>query len=456
MANICKIGEDLLEKVLSSLPPKTLMRFKCVAKWWYALINNPRFVDNQLFNCLHNNQSICIFLKRLVPHEDPNANETKPVFSMLTFCEYDGDGDGEHIYRLVLSRVEDINVPLCMSKEELSVVGHCHGIICVATFADYGKVFLWNPAIQEFKLLPSQKYLPDMMSLLEQGIPYTPNSSRLRSGMGFGYDPISKAYKVVNIMFSWSQTHAHTNYSVVIYPLRAEVYTLGTSEDSSCWREIKSYSLETETTFLWPESFQIYLKGMCYWLGIEKQKEFMDDEEALHDQNEIRQVIVSFDMSGEVFDELVLPDELLEASNCYIFPGLYMYLIVWNESSISLCGLRNNSNGIRCFGMWLMLMEDGFGDCVWTKYVDFELTVSLSPMLMGLRACSWALAFSKSDHLLVVEFNGCTVCYNIRTKNRMSLPTIQTATGYYDPLENPVCGREYNGPVVYANSIVSV
>lgn len=117
----------------------------------YALINNPRFVGNQLSNCLHNNQSI--FLKRLVPNKDPNASETESVFSVLTFCE-DVDG-GAHSF--LLSRVEDINVPVSMSVmsggEELRIVGHCHGIICVHV-DNYSKVFLWNPAIQEFKLLP--------------------------------------------------------------------------------------------------------------------------------------------------------------------------------------------------------------------------------------------------------------------------------------------------------------
>ncbi|XP_016652822.1 PREDICTED: uncharacterized protein LOC107882121, partial [Prunus mume] len=86
-------------------------------------------VDNQLSNCLHNNRSI--FLKRLLPNKDLNASETESVFSVLTFCE-DADG-GAH--RFLLSRVEDINVPVSMSVmsggEELRIVGHCHGIICV-------------------------------------------------------------------------------------------------------------------------------------------------------------------------------------------------------------------------------------------------------------------------------------------------------------------------------------
>ncbi|CAL8178304.1 unnamed protein product [Prunus armeniaca] len=434
MAHSCKVGEDLLVKILSSLPPKSLMRFKCAAKWWYALINNPRFVDNQLSNCLHNNRSI--FLKRLVPNKDSNASETESVFSVLTFCE-DADG-GAH--RFLLSRVEDINVPVSMSVmsggEELRIVGHCHGIICVHV-DNYSKVFVWNPAIQEFKLLPSEKYFTDWESLDQQRAPYLPLNNRLEWAMGFGYDPISKAYKVVSIIFYGSQRHAHTLYSVVIYPLRVQVYTLGSSEESSSWREIKTCSLETETTFLWPQIFQIHLKGMCYWLGSEQQKEFVHEEELRYEEM-IRQVVVSFDMSDEVFDEVTLPDELLDHERTFL--GLFMLLTVWNESSIALCVWHNSCDVSPYFGMWLL--DNDFGACVWTKHAGFELT---SIPIMDLReGGGHVLALWKSDELLVVDEDGCTICYNLRTENRMSLPTIQ------------ICMSNMDSPIVYVNSIVSI
>ncbi|ONH93209.1 hypothetical protein PRUPE_8G219300 [Prunus persica] len=250
--------------------------------------------------------------------------------------------------------------------------------------------------------------------------------------MGFGYDPISKAYKVVNIIFYGSQRHAHTLYSVVIYPLRVQVYTLGSSEESSSWREIKTYSLETETTFLWPERFQIHLKGMCYWLGSEQQKEFVDVEEMRYEEK-IRQVMVSFDMS----DEVALPNELLDHDTTFF--GLFVRLTVWNESSIALCVWHYSYDVSPYFGMWLM--DDDFGACVWTKHAGFELA---SIPIMDLREGGWALALWKSDELLVVDKDGCTICYNLRTENRMSLPTIQICMSNLDP------------PIVYVNSIVSI
>ncbi|CAN6688568.1 unnamed protein product [Malus baccata var. baccata] len=60
-----KIGQDLLVNILSTLPPKSLMRFKCVAKWWHALINDPRFVDKHLSHSLLDDQSTRVLLKRI-------------------------------------------------------------------------------------------------------------------------------------------------------------------------------------------------------------------------------------------------------------------------------------------------------------------------------------------------------------------------------------------------------
>ncbi|CAL9023473.1 unnamed protein product [Prunus brigantina] len=175
---------------------------------------------------------------------------------------------------------------------------------------------------------------------------------------------------------------------------------------------------------------------MCYWLGSEQQKEFVDEEELRYEEM-IRQVMVSFDMSDEVFDEVTLPDELLDHERTFL--GLFMLLTVWNESSIALCVWHNSCDVSSYFGMWLL--DNDFGACVWTKHAGFELT---SIPIMDLREGGRVLALWKSDELLVVDEDGCTICYNLRTENRMSLPTIQICMSNMDP------------PIVYVNSIVSI
>lgn len=93
---------------------------------------------------------------------------------------------------------------------------------------------LWNPAIQSFKPLPPEPFLPDWSkvcrSVLEQ-VPYLPYH-RLYETMGFGYDPKSKDYKVIDIGFLGSELHGGHDYyygHLIIYPPRAVVYAVTTN-----------------------------------------------------------------------------------------------------------------------------------------------------------------------------------------------------------------------------------
>ncbi|PIA46025.1 hypothetical protein AQUCO_01600355v1 [Aquilegia coerulea] len=46
--NNLPIPNDILVEILTRVPPTSLLRFKCVCKHWYSLIQDPIFVDNQL------------------------------------------------------------------------------------------------------------------------------------------------------------------------------------------------------------------------------------------------------------------------------------------------------------------------------------------------------------------------------------------------------------------------
>ncbi|XP_050108637.1 protein SUPPRESSOR OF NIM1 1-like [Malus sylvestris] len=466
-----KIGQDLLVNILSTLPPKSLIRFKCVAKWWHALINDPRFVDKHLSHSLLDDQSTRVLLKRMLvpPTEDPNGDKIQSVFSVLTFDNVIVDDDDDGVHKCsTLSGIEDINIPLSMSLEigddrSFHVIGHCDGIICLAR-PNSTKVLLWNPAIQEFRVLPLETYIPDWFDEASRrdphpwwlGMPYMPLTSRFNDVLGLGYDPKSKDYKVVKIGFSGSELHGDTKH-LLIHPPKVVVYTLGTDS----WREIKPCSLETETTFLWPETFQVYFKGMCYWIGSEQQKEFVHSYDATYQEEEkIRRVIVLFDMSCEVFHDILLPHEMLEF-NDFRGVGLDIRLKVWNES-IALFRLNIytfEDGDALTFEMWLM--DDDFGGggtnegSVWTKHFASKIpTFSMSPVHLRNTLAMW-----KSDEVLLLTDNGCIVCYNIRTKNLKNLP-IQTAVRIIPcfpppPSYFPLCKANHS-PLVYVKSIVSV
>ncbi|XP_061988322.1 F-box/kelch-repeat protein At3g06240-like [Rosa rugosa] len=409
------IVEDVVKQILSTLPPKTLIRFKCVSKRWYALITDPRFVAKHLSNSMHNNLSTTsVLLKRSVCKDTRDAEQPEMVFSFLKFRnDIDNGGDHAHEEHSYFSGVEDVEIPLQTSSESLHIVGHCDGIICLVDLTG-DMVFLWNPAIQESKLLPPNPYL--------QGYAF------YYYAVAFGYDPKSNGYKVVKIGCPYPVGRERDDNGYYIYdPYKAVLYThMGTDSDS--WREIKTCSLETQTTILWPETFQMYFKNVCYWTGQEQNKELHAYEVDYPEDQFIGKVIIFFDPVDEVFHDMLFPDCFYDGNE--FFFG--MRLLVWNES-ISLFGLQNTFSKLGVsFGIWVM-DELGGPKGAWTKHIAFELTEK-------------PLAFLNSDEILLADTedtNGDVIFYNLSTKKLNHLP-IQS-----------VRDDDYKA-VVYVNSIVSV
>ncbi|XP_050384339.1 F-box protein CPR1-like [Argentina anserina] len=438
------IEQEVVEQILSTLPPKSLMRFKCVSKWWYHLITSPRFVAKHLTIAKHSSSYACALIKRLV-FKDTNTKEPEMVFSLLHFSD-DNDELSTN-----LSGVEDLTIPTRV-VESLQIIGHCDGIVCLA-LVDYhrrlakpSEVCLWNPAIQEFKFLPEEPFLPDWSkvphSRMVEENAYLRGIYLLCETMGFGYDTKSKDFKVIDIGFSGSKYYGDPKYylgHVIVHPPKAVVYTLQTDS----WREIKTVSLERETTYLWPEKFQLYFKGMCYWTGYEQQKEFFCQFETHKEEEErIGQAIISFDTSSEVFHDILLPYELLE---CRGFDSyLSLHLTVWNES-VALFGLHF-VHGHKAT-MWVM-NDCGNAKGAWTKQLTFDYKQKYFPYSLPRKI----LAFWKSNEILGVGKNGSIVCYNLSTKNVKCLP-IQSVPNSLPPARPtfyPFCG------IAYVNSVVPI
>lgn len=410
MSEFSKMTEGMVSQILSRLPPRSLMRFKCVRKAWYTLINNPKFASMHLYNSIHKSLSTCIFFKRFVL-KDPNTDEKELVFSLLNICN-ENDGDDEHIITHYIA--EDINVPHSMGLktrgqfiglevlQSVSIIGHCDGIICLADSSN--NVVLCNPSIKEFKLLPQP--------CLKKGID--------QCTVGFGYDHKSKDYKVHRVV-SYGED-MYDEQRLVIYPPGVEIYTL--SSDS--WREIGADYLETETTIFWPECFHVYLKGICYWLGHEQQKDFMSYFDRPDEDN--RQVVILFDTVDEVFHNVLFPHTLYEP-----YAGLFdVHLILWKESSVALFGSHRIGAGLDSYGLWVLDDFGGVKDS-WTKLLAFEPIVGIER----------SLEFWKSDEILMVATDGSIVSYNLGTDQlrEISIHSMHPS---------------YSETVVCVNSLVSI
>ncbi|KAM5569638.1 F-box/kelch-repeat protein [Rosa sericea] len=212
MANRSKlhVPEEIVEQILLRLPPKSLMRFKCVCTLWCNLIKSPSFVAKHHSNSLRASSSVSILFKHTVERKvekDDHAEfgeQGEILLSSLNLCN-------DYVDDLFSIVVENLNVPPPLNQirfsSYLGIAGHCDGIICLKLF--HGNVVLCNPAIKEFKLLPKSGLI-----LHNEDYKFLEFELRCYSEfLGFGYDPKGKDYKVVRLLV----------YDELSYWLKAEV-----------------------------------------------------------------------------------------------------------------------------------------------------------------------------------------------------------------------------------------
>ena len=274
MAMSLNIPEELIIEIMSWLPPASLVQFKCVGKYWYALVNHllndPSFVAKHLQNLNDNNNifsSPSIAVSCLHIYETPVYNY-KELFDLISLSTPTTENDA------ISSVVEDLNLPIIPGEKDMSCLTatHCNGVVCIADY--YHNIILTNPAIKSSRILPKP-------NLVERFV---------LQGVGFGYDSKSNDYKVVR--FGRDQS---------LYP-KSEVYSL----KSDSWKNI---GFDSGKEYFPSLNIEVYFNGAFYWL-----------------MSGPRFMVKSFDMSNEVFSSVPLPDSLRTTKS------QWMSLGVWDDS----------------------------------------------------------------------------------------------------------------------------
>ena len=107
MVEFCKMSEEILIQILSRTPPKSLMRFKCIHKSWYSMINDSQFAAKHVH--FYNNPFVSSSIAFLVKCPVIDRNKTSNgniVFSYLRLKNY-SNGDDEDLHFVV----EDLIFP---------------------------------------------------------------------------------------------------------------------------------------------------------------------------------------------------------------------------------------------------------------------------------------------------------------------------------------------------------
>ncbi|KAK3015855.1 hypothetical protein RJ639_005795 [Escallonia herrerae] len=161
----CDLPGEIMMDILSRLPVKYLVQYKCISKGWHALVKNPLFISMHSRKSASRKEECYLILRR---HNDCKVTET-----------------------LLLHDEESVCRQTCVAHQSTyCLVGAWNGLLCVTPKADtFGDAYmLLNPATREFK--PAFKY-------------DSPGEARSKPPqiltLGFGFDSMTNDYKIVRI-----------------------------------------------------------------------------------------------------------------------------------------------------------------------------------------------------------------------------------------------------------------
>ncbi|XVF57101.1 hypothetical protein PTKIN_Ptkin06aG0176600 [Pterospermum kingtungense] len=240
------LPEDLvLTEIMTRLPPKSILRFRCLSKSWKVSLSSPDFITrhlNRVQECQYDDMQHLILRSTDCSLQSINCEAYKKTASNL-------------------------DLPSKYSHHNCfpDVLGSCNGLLCVALSRK--TLILWNPSIKEFKELP-------LSSPLDDG-----NEDRF----GFGYDRSANDYKVIRFVNATQQpVGLSTSWSANLYSLK-----------SNTWKIIQGVPAD----FLIDKMPGTLVDGVLYWIVIYSHEEWL-----------FPSWILGFDIAFEKFDIVPTPD----------------------------------------------------------------------------------------------------------------------------------------------------
>ncbi|XP_043693194.1 F-box protein CPR1-like [Telopea speciosissima] len=213
------LPEDLIADILSRLPVKSLLRFRCVSKPWCALITDPAFVKMHLNRSLATNSNLNLIL----------INSSFNLYSV--------DLDAWEQQAAV-----KLHLPLKSPNYKAKIVGSCNGLLCISYSDD--DIFLWNPSTRRHQKLP--------ITPIE-----FPFDNRLRYIVyGFGYDSTSDDYKLVRVVRFFGDHH----YPGLTSHSEVKIYSLRTNS----WRRIGDLPIHLRYIY----NAGNFANSALHWVGI--------------------------------------------------------------------------------------------------------------------------------------------------------------------------------------------
>jgi len=307
------IPDELMIEILSRVPVKALMRFRCVSKYWNSFVFDPNLVK------LHLQRS---------PRDNP---------ILYTLSEYDEfDDDAHFLHRSSTQRLlqnppsvvgnQEDGVPVFANYANYDVVGVCNGLVCLSrlhTNLDEIWVRFWNPATRFSSDESPSCYI-------EYGC----------ANMAFGHDASTDTYKVVAAVMSDYKCHK----------IELRVHNLG----DDCWREIPTSYADFPVEFRQPKG--VFLNGTLNWVAVAE----------LGTGNSESFVDFCFDVASESYTCFKLPDDVGEGfSELGVFGGCLCLSHIYHRESFAFWQMKE-------FGVhesWTLLMNISYDYFEFPRYL---------------------------------------------------------------------------------------
>ncbi|XP_062093305.1 F-box protein CPR1-like [Humulus lupulus] len=306
------LNTDTISIILSHLPVKTLLQFKCVCKSWYSLIKSHYFITMHL-----NNNSTTHHDKYLVSKFPYNNNKPAVKSLSMTFLSH-------HTMRVASN--------LTQTLENASFLGVCDGLLCVAINECEATTFkVINPATKQSKVLIKEP--PNKASLGSKSYP----------SYGFAFDSKVNDYKLIRVTLE-----------------KTEILTLR----ANTWRRVPMTSHGTSVMkrvrFLHDHWSRAVTKKALYWTGFRLGFSY-------------KMFIIMFDLTSEEFQDIDLPKSDNNNNNDdRIYRGVSRCSVFRDCLSVTINhGRFSNDNKVV---VWVM-REDGVEKC-WTKQYCFSMELS--------------------------------------------------------------------------------
>ncbi|KAL8051851.1 hypothetical protein ABFX02_06G175500 [Erythranthe guttata] len=162
--------EEIIAEILSRLPVKSLLKFRCVSKSWRSLISDKHFIKSHLQISRKDTNFTRHWIIQTFLFENPIRKQS------LKRCYLPS------LFSGLSSDPVEIDFPIENYKGGVWVVDSCNGLVCIS-INDGRHFLLWNPSTRKYKKLADvDDDDDDRMKLI---IIY-----------GFGFDESSDDYKV--------------------------------------------------------------------------------------------------------------------------------------------------------------------------------------------------------------------------------------------------------------------